>query len=71
MEKGIFLLSFLNLSVEPLLTKKQMNDLADKIRPIIKDTDCDLIIVDRVCMPIDKNNFKQYLKSLLKEVDKL
>lgn len=69
--KGLFLLSFLDLATHSFLDKKSMYELADKIRPLIKDLNCDIIIVDKPVLPIHKGNFKKYLKSLSDAVDKL
>ena len=64
--KGVFILSFLNLGIEPNLTKEEMNELTEKLKPIVKEADCDIIIMDRIVMPIDKKGFIKSLKGIVR-----
>ena len=69
MSKGIFLLTFMDLSISPPLTKEDFNMLSNKIKPIVEELDCDFIITDRPVYPIGKHEFKKYLTTLLKMIE--
>ena len=70
MTKGIFLLSFMDLSTSAPIAPKDLKSLYDKLKPIIKKVDCDLIITNKPCLPIGRGNFKRYLGGLLKQIEK-
>lgn len=69
--KGIFLLSFLNTGVEPPLPYQELELLHDKLKPIIKDLDCDIVITNRACMPIGRDEFKKYLKGMIEKLEQM
>jgi len=63
--KGLFLVSFLNLSTEPRIAIDELKGLGKIIEKVIKDTEYDVIVVDRPVVPIGKEEYKRYLQSLL------